>query len=121
MVILNNHVTSKHLPADLIQSLANCVQNDWKSFYHTPSLCEVLTAATLSKAGHLTSVEWMVLRNIDISKIPPSSRASLATRVNGYVYIENVTGALTTIVGKIKCKWLLISNQNLSSKGFVVR
>ena len=53
-VTLYNLVSSQHLPADFMHSLANWVQNDWKFFYRTPSLCEVLTAATLSKAGHLT-------------------------------------------------------------------
>jgi len=116
MVTLHNLVTSQHLHTDFIQSLRKYVQNDWESSSHTPRLCEVLTAATLSKADHLTSVRWMVLKNIDISRIPPDSLASLATRVSWRVDIDNVTGDLTTIVGNIKCEWLWISNQNLSSE-----
>ena len=75
-----------------------------------------LTAATLSKAGHLTFVECMVLWNIYISRIPPDSLASLATRVNWRVYINDVIGDLTPIVGNIKCEVLSISNVYLSSE-----
>ena len=75
-----------------------------------------LTAATLSKAGHLTFVECMVLWNIYISRIPPDSLASLATRVNWRVDINNVIGDLTPIVGNIKCEVLSISNVYLSSE-----
>jgi len=99
--ILSQLVTSQHLPADFLQTLANCVTNDWSDDDPTPSLCEVLTAASLSKAGHITSVERMYLRNIDISGIPPDSLASLATRVSGGVCINNVTGDLTPIVENI--------------------
>ena len=58
----------------------------------------------------------MVLWNIYISRIPPDSLASLATRVNWRVYINDVIGDLTPIVGNIKCEVLSISNVYLSSE-----
>ena len=57
-----------------------------------------------------------MLWNIYISRIPPDSLASLATRVNWRVYINDVIGDLTPIVGNIKCEVLSISNVYLSSE-----
>ena len=114
MEVLSGLVSSALLPDDFIQQMANIIQTDWNDWFHYPSLNEVLSAATLSAAGVLTSVKSMRLQDIDISSVPRDNLASLSSIVSDNVGMDNVTGDISMILSNIKCKELWINNQHLS-------
>ena len=112
METLSGLVSSGLLPDDFIQQMANPIQADWD--WDCPSLNEVLSAATLSAAGVLTSVINMRLYNIDLSSVPRDNLASLSSIVSRTVEINNVTGDISVILSNIKCRMLWFYNQHLS-------
>ena len=90
-VIATQLLSDGHLPEDMMTTLATRIQSSW-SRSHYPSVAEVVCAAALAATGHLTSVECMVLSNLEL----PSTEdmPSLARVVSSVVWLRNVTGEL---------------------------
>ena len=81
------------------------------------SLSKIVTAASLAHHGMLDSVQGIFLKNVDLASVPAEHLASLASCVTMGVGIYNVNNCdLTSILGSVKCKWLVISRQILSSE-----
>ena len=76
-----------------------------------PSAAEVRCAAALAATGHLTSVECMKLRDLQL----PSRRTitSLAVIVRSRVELNNVTGDLAPLVTSLHNTGLQIDNMEL--------
>ena len=109
-------VTSGHLSTDVIESLSARIRAEWKKV-RIPRLPDIITAARLAHHGLLGSVEYLFLRDVDLSSVPPEHLASLAACVTECVEIGNVSNTdLTSILDKSKSKWLRIFNQNLSTQ-----
>ena len=102
----------------MIESLAERVKERlYWGFYPSP-LPVVTCAASLAHHGLLGSMDWMVLRDVDLTSVPAEHLASLASSVIGRVYINNVSGCdLVTILDSVKCKFSsIISGRSLSSE-----
>ena len=81
------------------------------------SLCMIVTAASLAHHGMLGSVQSMRLSDVDLSSVPAEHLASLASCVTWTVDIYNVSNCdLVSILDSVKCEWLFISSQSLSSE-----
>ena len=84
---------------------------------HSPSVPKIVTAASLAHHGMLDSVQGIFLKNVDLASVPAEHLASLASCVTMGVGIYNVNNCdLTSILGSVKCEWLVISRQILSSE-----
>ena len=78
---------------------------------------EITTAASLAHHGLVHSVEYLVLKNVDLASVPADHLASLAACVTERVWIWNVSNTdLTSILDKSKSRVLRILNQNLSTQ-----
>ena len=55
----------------------------------------------------------MRLENINLDSVPHAACLG-DIQVNGVVWIDNVQGDIGSIIGKLKCSWLFISNMQLS-------
>ena len=88
------------------------------TFLVKPGPPMMVTTASLAHHGILTnSVKNIVLRNLDLTSLPTEHLAALASCVTGSVAINNVTSCdLVSILASLKCPWLGISNQTLSSE-----
>ena len=107
------------MQADVIEGLAKRIRAKWVPgyHYHYPLLPEITTAASLAHHGLLRSVEWMRLRDVDLSSVPAEHLASLASCVTDNVYIRNVNNTdLTSILDSSKSGVLAIINQSLSTE-----
>ena len=82
-----------------------------------PNVSEILTAASLAHHGLLGSVERMRLVDVDLASVPTKHLAALASCVTKGFNIRNVTNMdLGPFLDNVKCKWLGISRQSLSSE-----
>ena len=78
---------------------------------------EITTAASLAHHRLLSSVQSMRLSDVDLSSVPAEHLASLASCVTWTVDIYNVSNCdLVSILYSVKCEWLFISSQSLSSE-----
>ena len=82
-------------------------------------LPDIVTAACLAYHGMLGSVERMFLVNVDLSSVPTKHLAALTSslRPESSVVIENVSNTdLSPILDSVRCSWLEMGNQNLSTE-----
>ena len=77
------------------------------------SLSVVRAAASLSKEGYLARVENMFLKKINLASVPHAACLG-DIQVDDMVWIDDVQGDIDSIVAKIECSMLLISNMTLS-------
>ena len=77
------------------------------------SLSVVRAAASLSKEGYLARVENMFLKKINLASVPHAACLG-DIQVDDMVWIDDVQGDIDSIVAKIECSTLLISNMQLS-------
>ena len=92
------------------------IQADWSKSSHEPSEAEIKRAALLASEGHLTSVEYMVIRNMSITDISPEQIRKLTSIVTERVVIDNMTRTdlLSCILASVKCPDLLLWRMELS-------
>ena len=81
-----------------------------------PTKDEIKTAALLAWEGHLTSVEMMVIKDIDITDIPCEQMENLISIVTENVWISNTTHSnqLGRLLANVKCQELLLEKMRLS-------
>ena len=106
-------MNSGQLSREVIQTKAQTIGSLLGSFTPPPSLSVVIAAASLSKHGYLTRVKNMRLKNINLASVPHAACLG-DILVDGWVYINYVQGDIGSIVAKIKCSQLEISNMQLS-------
>ena len=87
-----------HLPLETVRSMAARISARWSSCYYCPAPAEVAAAAALARHGHLTSVRYLRLHNLDLSAVPAADLAALASSVSARVFIDNVRGDLTPVL-----------------------
>ena len=82
----------------------------------TPSLSMVRLAAQLAWEGHLLSVKWITLENLDLSNIPRDHVCKLTSIVTDRVHIYNITPAshLDIILENVRCPLLWLSYMRLT-------
>ena len=115
-----NLVNSGYLLEDVITTLATKIQSSWSdsfrssSFYH-PDAAKVQCAAALAGTGHLTSVNWMVLRDLELPSSASSDMLSLARVVRDKMVLWNVTGDIDRdrLLSSLTCTKLNIFNMEL--------
>ena len=94
------------------------IQAAWSKSSNSPGEpeIEIKRAALLAWEGHLTSVEYMEIRNKSITDIPQDQMKMLASIVTGIVSINNMTHTdqLGSILASIKCPELSLWNMYLS-------
>ena len=80
-----------------------------------PTLAEVELAAKLAAKGDLTSIVYMNLENIDLSRIKPDHLSALASCVTDNICFYNVTPAcqLTPILMNAKCEYLSLKDTTI--------
>jgi len=100
-------VTSLVTSADM--EMLGLIKSSWSTLGNVfiPKLPEVECAARLAAAGLLTSLAWMNLSNIDVSKVEKMSH--LASIVETVVGLDNVTG-LSVVFENLKCERLIMQN-----------
>ena len=87
------------------------------TFLVKPGPPMMVTTASLAHHGMLDSVKNIVLLNLDLTSVPTEHLAALASCVTGCVVINNVSNYdLNSFLASLKCPWLGISNQTLSSE-----
>ena len=116
--VMISHITKQK--KDVIkreaESLAEMIRVKVKD-PNKPLLPEITTAASLAHHGVLGSVEWLNLWDVDLASVPAYHLASLAGCVTGHVEIENVRNCdLISILDSVKCQWLSIDSQTLSTE-----
>ena len=92
---------------------ATRIQSSWSDWRHYPSVAEVVCAAALAATGHLTSVEYMVLRNLELPRT--EDMLSLARLVTSGVVLDRVTGDIGPLLSSLSCAELQISNMELQA------
>ena len=98
------------------ESLAATIREKWRyPGQEEALLSEISIAASLAHHGLLGSMKVMDLCDVDLASVPAEHLASLASCVTRRVFIINVSN-IVNILDNVKCKWLDISNQTLSSE-----
>ena len=97
------------------ESQAARIREKWAYYPEESLLPEISNAASLAHHGLLGSVKDMYLTDVDLASVPAEHLASLASCVTRRVFIINVSN-IVNILDNVKCKWLDISNQTLSSE-----
>ena len=79
---------------------------------------ELKRAALLAWEGHLTSVKYMHIRNINVSYIPLAQMEELTSTVTGRVRIDNLINIsqLSSILTRVQCTELVLRNMELSEE-----
>ena len=99
----------------MIETLAKRIGDGLGSVYK-PLLPDIITAASMAQHKLLGSVKIMWLEDVDLASVPAEYLASLASCVTERVYITNVSNCdIISILDNVKCEWLKIKNQRLSS------
>ena len=100
---------------DTRRNEADYIQADWSNGLYRPSEAEIERAALLAWEGHLTSVKYMIIKNISITDIPRNHMERLASVVTGFVHIQMMDHAdqLSSILANIKCTRLFLCNMEL--------
>ena len=104
------------LTEDDICEVSTTIQSSWSNPKYCPSFAEVTCAAALATAGHLESVQWMRLKNMEIPNCDNVDITKLAKTVVGGVYLDKVTGDTTQLFKSICSKGLSISNMDLGQE-----
>ena len=78
--------------------------------FYLPSVAEVRCAAALAATGHLTSVEYMMLRDLEL---PSTEDMPSLARVSSKVHLDRVTGELGPLLFSLNCAELLIEDIEL--------
>ena len=91
-------------------------QDAWSLSSHKPDKSEVVAAAWLALEGHLTSVEYLNIRDISIKDVPQYHMEKLASIVTGRVWIDKMTHSdqLGSILASVKCPKLVLERMDLS-------
>ena len=102
----------------MIEGLAERIRAKWVYGYgYLPYVPDIITAASLAHHRFLRSVQWMCLKNVDLASVPSEHLASLISGMTGFLFINNVSNFdLINILDNLKCEWLFISRQTLSSE-----
>ena len=80
----------------------------------------VRCASSLAASGHLTSVGWMWLRDLEL---PNDHLPALASVVWGSVWLHNVTGDLANLLANLSCLRVCLYNMQLdeaATRGLVL-
>ena len=95
---------------------ADKIQTEWSQELHRPSEDEIKRAALLAWEGHLTSVEYMRIKDKSITDIPLEQMEKLASVVTRTVNINTIdhTDQLGSILASIKCPVLWLNMMELS-------
>ena len=130
--------TSTSTREEVLYSRAAAIQQQWEEHTHVPSLAKLTLAASLAKQGnlkcpkpslqgiliiiqgYLSSVAHLNLTNVDISCIPGSDLAALASitghpQHGGSVTLSRVRGGVGAVLGSIACQALHLDNMALST------
>ena len=104
-------VTSGHLPGDLITALASRIQSQgpWKIRIRADA-AKLQCAAALAATGHLTSVQRMKLKDVEL---PSSEDIPSLVQVSGVVRLSNVTGDLAPLLTSLNGHGLLLKDMAL--------
>jgi len=95
---------------------ADRIKEEWRQITHKPIVSEVKQAAQLACEGYLTSVEYMNIGNMNITKIPSDQMDKLTSIVTKRVMLENITDniELSSILASVRCTRLQLLNVELS-------
>ena len=102
--------TMTKLAAMIESSLSNCSR-----------AAVVRCASSLAASGHLTSVGWMLLRDMELPSI--QHIPALARVVRGTVYLRNVTGDLANLLANLSCQYVRLYDVELdeaATRGLVL-
>ena len=88
------------------RKLATGIQSSWDNYDYWPDAAEVRCAAAMVTTGHLTSVERMQLRNLELPSREDITISSLAKVVRKRVELRNVTGDLGPLLSSLRCAQL---------------
>ena len=80
-----------------------------------PTPSQLSCAAALASHGHLTRLEKLTLKNIDISSVEPGDLRTLVKCVTEEVSVDNVTGDLSPLLHSSRCRALRLYNITLTS------
>ena len=105
-------MNSGHLSQEVIQTKAATIGTLLASECRA-TVSVVRAAASLSREGYLTRVENVFIENINLANVPHAACLG-DIQVDDIVWINNMEGDIGSIVAKIKCSTLLISNMQLS-------
>ena len=98
-----------------IQNIYKIIKN-FENLQYNPPLLEILQAARLSSDGYITSVEYLVLKEINLDQIPSQHLVSLVSCVAETVYIRNVDGDLATVIKSAKSRILNFRDTALDAR-----
>ena len=101
-------VLTGHLAEHVV---ATRIQSDWSSSRYCTSAAEVRLAAALAATGHLSSVKYMRLCDLELpitEDVP-----SLAGVVSDWVELVNVGGDVGPLVTSLTCTALWIEDMEL--------
>ena len=90
----------------------NAIIGYWQLPGYYPHLDDVERAARLVQSGHLSTIGYMKLRNMNIGSISKKALGKLAAAVRNEIYLENVEGDLKPIFVHLKKINLSIRNLN---------
>ena len=108
-------VTTGHLSDDAMTALAARLQCSWIArrctYFNQDNLAELRCAAALAATGHLTSVKYLILENLEL----PSSEdiSSLARTVQSMIDVTKVTGDIAPLVTSLHCVGLTLNNMGV--------
>jgi len=123
-LLSNQNLHSSTTSPSLQQTQASVVQdigkideiiNNCKKIWYNYSLSELLQAARLTFGGHIKSLKYLRLNNINLDQIPPQQLASLVSCVTDTVDIDSVEGSLEIVLKVAKSKFLRIENTTLDA------
>ena len=98
------------------ETLATKPREEWV-WSHSPPLPKIVTAASLAHHGIPCPVWGMCLKNVDLASVPSEHLASLISCMTGFLFINNMSNFdLINILDSVKCEWLFINSQTLSSE-----
>ena len=107
-------VKSRHLPPEFVTRMGAMIRKSWQvGIPPTPS--QLSCAAVLASHGHLTRVEKLTLKNMDISSVEPGDLRTLVKCVTEEVSVDNVTGDLSPVLHSGRCRALRLYNITLTS------
>ena len=107
-------VKSGHLPAEFVTRMGAMIRKSWQvGIPPTPS--QLSCAAALASHGHLTRVEKLTLKNMDISSVEPGDLRTLVKCVTEEVSVDNVTGDLSPVLHSSRCRALSLYNRTLTA------
>ena len=91
--------------------VASRIQSDWSCSRYCTSAAEVRLAAALAATGHLSSVKYMRLCDMELAIT--EDMPSLAGVVSRGVVLSNVPGDLCPLLSSLSCTQLFLHNMEL--------